>query len=65
LPVKNDDLSRAKKKLTAIRRAERRLINRLSDIDWEYDELMPEVEALEQDAARGELPQFTVEKDES
>lgn len=58
-------MARSKAKLAAVRRAERRLINRLADIDWEYDELKPEIAALEHDAARGELPIITVEKDES
>lgn len=49
----------------AIRRAERRLIHRLEDIDWEFDELHPELKALEESVALGELPQFTVEKDEN
>ena len=39
-------LSRAQKKLLAIRRAERRLQARLADIDWELDELALEVKAL-------------------
>ena len=59
-----NDLNRAKRKLLAIRRAERRLIHRLDDIDWELDALKPQAEALEQGAAQGELPEFTVEKDE-
>jgi hypothetical protein len=39
-------LSRAQKKLLAIRRAERRLLNRLADIDWEYDVLLKEIEQM-------------------
>lgn len=39
-------LSRAQKKLATIRRAERRLQNRLSDIDWELDELAPQLAEL-------------------
>lgn len=56
-----NELARAKRKLLAIRRAERRLINRLADIDWEFDELLPEVAELEAAATQGELPRFTVE----
>ena len=44
-------LSRAQKKLLAVRRAERRLKARLADIDWELDELAREVKEL------GELEQ--------
>lgn len=39
-------LSRAQKKLLAIRRAERRLQARLADIDWELDVLAVEVKEL-------------------
>lgn len=41
-------LSRAQKKLLAIRRAERRLLNRLADIDWEYDVLLKEIEQMKE-----------------
>lgn len=41
-------LSRAQKKLLAIRRAERRLQARLADIDWELDVLAAEVKELGQ-----------------
>ena len=44
-------LSRAQKKLLAVRRAERRLKARLADIDWELDELAKEIKEL------GELEQ--------
>lgn len=61
-----DDITRAKRKLVAIRRAERRLMHRLEDIDYEIDELMPEVEAIAVAAAQGELPQFIlVDKDDN
>lgn len=36
-------LSRAQKKLAAIKRAERRLQHRLDDIDWELDVLAVEM----------------------
>ena len=39
-------LTRAQKKLLAIRRAERRLQARLADIDWELDVLAAEVKEL-------------------
>jgi len=63
LPSK-DEIAKAKAKLTAIRRAERRLVNRLADLDWEYDVLKPEIEALQQGIAQGELPVFTVERED-
>ena len=55
------ELSKAKKKLLAVRRAERRLRNRLADIDWEHDVLLPEVEALEEKVAQGELTEYGLE----
>lgn len=58
----SDDLARAKKKLVAIRRAERRLRTRLEDIDWEFDVLLPEVEQLTLAASRQlELIEFTID----
>jgi hypothetical protein len=57
----DDELTRARRKLTAVRRAERRLGIRLSDIDWELDVLNPEIKAIEEKSAKGELPEFTVE----
>lgn len=38
--------SRSEQKLKAIRRAQFRLKQRLEAIDWENDELLPEIEAL-------------------
>jgi len=62
----SNELARAKKKLLAIRRAERRLKTRLEDIDWEFDILLPEVEKLGLVAAEQlELPEFIVEEDEN
>lgn len=56
------ELQRATKKLLAIRRAERRLRHRLDDIDWELDQLLPEVERLKELAANEQkLPTFDVE----
>lgn len=60
-----NELRRAKKKLTAVRRAERRLQHRLDDIDWEEDVLLIELEQLELKAAETlELPEFTIVEDE-
>jgi len=62
----SDELARAKKKYIAIKRAQRRLQSRLSDIDWEYEVLLPEVAALEEAAANNlELPEFTIVEDEN
>ena len=58
------ELARAKKKLLTIRRAERRLRNRLADIDWEFDELLPEVEKLNELAAKNKLPKKLGKGDE-
>jgi len=52
-------LIRARRKLVALRRAEHRLVQRFEDIDFELDVIRPEVEALEQDAAKGELPEIS------
>jgi len=57
------ELARAKKKLLAIRRAERRLQNRLADIDWEMDVLLPEIEDLKELAAEEELKKLEKAKD--
>lgn len=53
-------LSRAQKKLLAIRRAERRLLNRLADIDWEYDVLLKEIERMK-DLEQTEVIEIGVE----
>lgn len=47
-------LSRSQKKLLAIRRAERRLQSRLSDIDWELDVLAQEVKMVGELEAQGQ-----------
>ena len=61
----SDELSRAKKKLVAVRREEYRLRKRLEAIDWEYDVLLPEVEKLALTAAEQlELPEFSIVEDE-
>lgn len=49
-------LVRARKKFTALKRAERRLQNRLADIDWEYDTLLPQVKELEKQITAGKIP---------
>jgi hypothetical protein len=60
-----DEVRRARSKFLAIRRAERRLNNRLADIDWEFDELKPALGALEQKiTVLGELPTFNVVEDD-
>lgn len=59
-----DEVHRARRKYLAIKRAERRLRNRLADIDWEYDTLKPGLEALERHIVTvAELPEFTVTED--
>lgn len=58
------ELRKAKKKLLAVRRAERRLRNRLGDIDWEEEVLLPEVEELNHLAALGKIPQYELEPGE-
>ena len=57
----SSELTRARRKWTAIRRAEFRLKQRLDSIDFEIDTLGPELEELEDKAAQGELPEVTVE----
>jgi len=59
-----DEVRRARAKYLAIQRTKRRLENRLSDIDWEFDELKPGLLALEKRITIvGELPTFTVEEE--
>lgn len=48
----------AKAKFRAIKRAEKRLIQRLEMIDWEYETLRPAVKELEKAATEGKLPTF-------
>lgn len=50
--------SRNEKKLKAVRRAEFRLKQQLERIDWEHDELFPEVESFK---AKAQLPELTGE----
>jgi hypothetical protein len=58
------EVLRNRKKLVAIRRAERRLQNRIQDIDWEYDVLLPEVRAFEKKVVTvGKLPEAVLVKD--
>jgi hypothetical protein len=60
-----DEVKRARAKYLAIRRAQRRLENRLRDIDWEYNDLKPGLAALEQRiSVLGELPSFSVVEDD-
>ena len=61
----SNELARAKKKYIAYKRAERRLKTRLEDIDWEFDVLLPELAALEQQAIEKlELSQLIVEDED-
>lgn len=61
----SNELVRAKKKYIAYKRAERRLKTRLEDIDWEFDVLLPELAALEQQAIEKlELSQLIVEDED-
>jgi hypothetical protein len=55
------EIIRQRRKLVALRRAEFRLRQRFDAIDFEIDVIKPEVEALDQAAAQGELPEYTVE----
>jgi hypothetical protein len=52
--------TRNEKKLKAIRRAEFGLRQRLERIDWEEDELLPEVNAFKARAQLPELPNETI-----
>lgn len=56
-----DEVMKARRKLLAIRRAQRRLENRLADLDWEFEVLKPELRAFEKRIVTlGELPKFEV-----
>jgi hypothetical protein len=60
-----DEVKRARAKYLAIQRTKRRLENRLSDIDWEYDTLKPGLLALERRiTVLGELPSFEIAEDD-
>lgn len=52
--------TRNEKKLKAIRRAEFALRQRLERIDWEEDELLPEINAFKAKAQLPELPNETI-----
>lgn len=52
--------TRNEKKLKAIRRAEFALRQRLERIDWEEDQLLPEVNAFKARAQLPELPNETI-----
>lgn len=52
------ELARAIAKYRTIKRAEKRLLQRLEMIDWEYDELRPAVKEIEAAATEGKLPTF-------
>jgi len=52
--------TRNEKKLKAIRRAEFRLRQQLERIDWEEDDLLPEIAAFKAKAQLPELPNETI-----
>lgn len=52
--------TRNEKKLKAVRRAEFALRQRLERIDWEEDELLPEVNSFKARAQLPELPNETI-----
>lgn len=52
--------TRNEKKLKAIRRAEFSLRQRLERIDWEEDDLLPEINAFKAKAQLPELPNETI-----
>ena len=54
---------KARKQYIAVKRAERRLINRLNDIEWEYDVLKPELERVNEELTKGILPEFQLVED--
>lgn len=59
----SDPLKTARKKLTIIRRYQRRCQEALDRLDWEEQVLLPELEELERKAQAGMLPQFTIESE--
>ena len=54
------EITVAKKKFLAIKRAQHRLEQRLETIDFE-EELLKEVDKFEQGISMGELPEFIIE----
>lgn len=63
MSARDKEQTRFEKKLLAARRAQKRLEQRLEMIDWELDELAPEVARLRELGAAGELPRITVESE--
>jgi len=60
------EVVRARKKFVAIHRAKRRLMNRLADIDWEYDYLRPKLQKFENKVVTlGELPEPILVEDDT
>ena len=60
-----DEVMLARRKLLAIRRAQRRLENRLKDLDWEFQILRPELREFEKRIVTvGELPEATLVEEE-
>ena len=59
------DVRRNRRKFVTIMRTERRLRNRLADIDWEEDVLRPKLAEFEQRTiVQGELPDFRFEDED-
>jgi hypothetical protein len=56
-----DELLRARRKLVALERAKFALQQRFDKIDFEMDVIRPQIEALEEAAANGALPEITLE----
>lgn len=52
----SDPVLEAKRKFTALARAERRIKQRMLDIEWELNELQPALKQIDLLAAVGQLP---------
>lgn len=55
-----NELLRARRKKVALERAKFRLRQRFEAIDFELDVLQPQLEALEESAAQGQLPVISI-----
>ena len=60
LPVSVNSVAIAKAKLRAIRYAERRLMRRLEDIEWQNTWLKDELDRVDELAATGKVPEFGI-----
>lgn len=56
----SNSIAIAKQKLRAIETAKRRLSRQLEDIEWRNTELKDQLDSIDELAANGELPDFTV-----